>query len=142
MKWSALPMILVVTAACAAPVQQVPVVPPPTPTPVPAAAAAADFDPVGVYDFTTEVQGTTVPGVLTIRRGDQGLAGTLATDVTGELPLQQITIEGRRGEMRASTQEGGMIMRIEFVEDRIRGGWELPSGMSGSVTGQRRPPRQ
>jgi hypothetical protein len=140
MNWSALPTILVLTAACAAPVQQVPVVAPPTPTPVPAAAAA--FDPVGVYDFTTEVQGTTVPGVLTIRRGEQGLAGTLATDLTGELPLQQITIEGRRGEMRASTQEGGMIMRIEFVEDRIRGGWELDSGMSGSVTGQRRPPRQ
>jgi hypothetical protein len=141
MNWSALPMILVVSAACAAPVQQVPVVPPPAPTPVP--AAAAEFDPVGVYDFTTEVQGTTVPGVLTIRRGDQGLAGTLSTDLTGELPLQQVAIEGRRGEMRASTQEGGMIMRIEFVDDgRIRGGWELVSGMSGSVIGQRRPPRQ
>jgi hypothetical protein len=110
-------------AACAAPMQQ----------------AAPVFDPVGVYDFTTEVQGNTVRGVLTLRRSDQGLTGTISTDMTGEIRLTHVAIEGRRGEMRAATDEGDMIMQIEFAEDyRIIGGWQLTSGLSGSVAGQRR----
>jgi hypothetical protein len=114
---------LVALAACAAPMQQ----------------AAPVFDPVGVYDFTTEVQGTIVRGVLTLRRTDQGLTGTIATEMTGEMRLTHVAIEGRRGEMRAATDQGDMVMQIEFGEDhRIIGGWQLSSGLSGSVAGQRR----
>lgn len=128
-------VMLTLLAACAAPVQQVPVVPGPEPQ-----QAAPAFDPVGVYDFTTDVQGTSIRGVLTIRRVEDGLAGTIATDVTGEIPLQQVTVEGRRAELRASTGEGHMLMRVDFLEEgRLSGGWELSSGLSGAVTGRRRP---
>lgn len=113
-----------------------------TRTPVPAQPAQVAFDPVGTYDFTTDVQGTSIRGVLTIRRNDQGsLVGALATDVTGEVPLQTITLEGRRAEARSNLPDGQLVMRMEFHEDdRLTGGWELSTGMSGSVAGQRRRP--
>jgi curli biogenesis system outer membrane secretion channel CsgG len=83
----ATPLLVAFCAACATPVQQVPVEAP-TPTP-PATAQQAPtqpvLDPVGVYDFSTDVQGTAVTGVLTIRRADDGrLAGAVSTDMTGK----------------------------------------------------------
>ncbi|HSJ25693.1 MAG TPA: hypothetical protein VK929_13545 [Longimicrobiales bacterium] len=118
------------TTACAAPAQQA------EPAPQPAQQA---FDPSGTYDFTTDVQGTAVRGIMVIRRGDQGYTGSLTTDVTGELPFNRILFEGRRGELRAATPQGDMVMRIEFLdEDRFQGGWEVAGGMSGGATGTRR----
>jgi hypothetical protein len=120
-------------AACAAPVEQVSV------TPVPQPQAQTAFDPVGTYDFTTEFQGASIRGVLYIRRGEQGLTGTMATELTGDLPLSRVAFEGRRGEFRASTDQGELIMRMDFQDDdRFTGGWELSAGLSGGVSGQRR----
>jgi hypothetical protein len=112
----------------------------------PVAAPAAEqqqpdpFDPVGIYDFTTEVQGTPVTGALTLRRNEEGrLIGQITTDMTGEMPLHSITLEGRRAIMRATTPDGELYMQIDFLEDdRITGGWELSTGMAGSMSGQRR----
>jgi hypothetical protein len=117
--------MILALSACAAPMQQVE-------TPA--------FDPVGSYDFTTQIQGSTVRGVLTLRRSEHGLTGSISTDVTGELLLTHVALEGRRAELRAATDEGGMVMHLEFGEDNtIVGGWQVDSGLSGSVTGQRRP---
>jgi hypothetical protein len=78
--------------------------------------------------------------VLTIRRADDGrLAGAITTDMTGEMLLQSVTVEGRRALLRSSTPDGELFMQVDFLEDnRITGGWELSSGMSGAITGQRR----
>jgi hypothetical protein len=116
--------MILALGACAAPMQQ---------------TQAPAFDPAGSYDFTTQIQGSTVRGVLTLRRTDQGLTGSIVTDVTGELLLTHVALEGRRAELRAATDEGGMIMHIDFAEDNtIVGGWQVDSGLSGSLTGQRR----
>jgi hypothetical protein len=133
MRTLAIPSLVLALAACAA--QQ----PVPSPEPAPQAAQPAEFDPVGTYDFTTDVEGTSVRGVLSIRRGEQGLSATISTDVTGEIAIQRVTMEGRRAELRGSTMEGDLLMRIEFIEDRLTGGWELSSGLSGSLVGTRRP---
>jgi hypothetical protein len=109
-------------------------------SPAPVQPAQVAFDPAGTWDFTTDVQGSSVRGVMVIRRNDQGaLVGSITTDVTGEIPLQQITLEGRRAEARSTLPDGTLVMRMEFLEDdRLTGGWELSTGMSGAVTGQRR----
>jgi hypothetical protein len=123
-------VLAAVAAACAAPVQRVEVQPAQTP---------AAFDPVGVYDMVTAFQGTSIPGVLVIQRRDAGLGGSLTTELSGELPLSRVAFEGRRGELRAPTPQGDMIMRIEFIDDdRFQGGWELVGTASGGVSGQRR----
>jgi hypothetical protein len=120
-------------AACAAPVQQVPV------TAAPQQQAQPAFDPVGTFDFTTTVDGTSVRGVITIRRGEQGLTGSLATELTGDLPFSRVAFDGRRGELRAPTEQGDLIMRIEFQDnDRFTGGWELAGGLAGAASGTRR----
>jgi hypothetical protein len=131
-------LVLLVVAGCSTPVQQAPV----QATPEPAAPAQQAFDPVGVYDFRTDVDGMAILGTLALRRDEQGqLQGTLSTDVTGGLALTSVTVEGRRALLRAPTPEGELYMQIDFAaDDRITGGWELSTGPSGTVTGQRRRP--
>jgi hypothetical protein len=103
------------------------------------AAVAPAFDPIGVYDFSTQADGETINGTITIRRGDDGaLSAIISTPVTGSLAIQSVTLEGRRMDMRSNIEGDALIMMLDFVEDRITGGWELGSGMSGVVTGRRR----
>lgn len=126
-------MVLALTglaAACAAPAQQVPV----------AAAPAAEFDPVGVYDFTTQVDGSTLAGVLTFRRDAEGrLTALVSTPVTGDLPITDVTQTGRDLALRANLDGQSMIMTINVSEAGVLiGGWELSSGISGGVSGKLR----
>jgi len=124
----------VVLAACAAPAQQAAVQ-------EPAPQAQPALEPVGSYTVAMEFQGTPIPGVLHIRRGEQGgLTGSMVTELGGELPLTRVAFEGRRAEIRAATPQGDLIMRLEFIDnDRFQGGWELAGGIAGSASGQRRP---
>lgn len=107
--------------------------------PAPAPAVVA-FDPVGVYDFSTTVEGQAVSGVVTIRRGDQGLTGVMTTPLTGELPLSRIAVDGRRVTFSTATGEGAISMQMTVGEDdRITGSWSANGGaMTGTVTGRRR----
>lgn len=117
--------------SCAAPAEQVAVQAPPP---------AAAFDPVGVYDFTTQVDGSSVTGVLTIRRNTEGrLTATLSTPVTGDLPISNVTQDGRNLEMRTNIEGDSMLMRVNVnAEGVLTGGWELSSGMRGGVSGRLR----
>jgi hypothetical protein len=130
MRWPVTVLALAAVACAApaarqAPVQQV--------QPQPA------FDPAGTYDFTAEFQGQTVPGTLHLRRSEQGLAGSLVTGMSGELPFSSIAMDGRRAELRAATPQGDLIMRLEWVDDDvIRVGWELAGVAAGSASGRRR----
>jgi hypothetical protein len=119
----ALMALAVFTAACAT---AQPAPPPP-------------FDPVGVYDFSTSVDGTTVPGTITFRRSAEGtLTAVLSTAVTGEIQIRTVTLDDRRMELRSNIEGETLLMRLDFLEDgRITGGWEIGSG-SGAVTGVRR----
>lgn len=121
----------VFTIGCAAPAQQVEV------QTLPAAAA---FDPVGVYDFTTTVEGNSIAGVLTIRRTTEGrLAATMSTPITGDIPISNVTQDGRNLEMRTNIEGDSMVMRMSInAEGILTGGWELSSGMSGGVSGRLR----
>jgi hypothetical protein len=133
--------VATMVSACAAPAQQAAVQPPqPAVTQPPAQQPAQPaWDPAGIYDFTTEVQGMAIRGVLTLRRGEQGLTGTVSTEVGGELPLSRVVMDGRRAEIRAATPQGDMVMRVEWVEDdRMAGGWDLGGMVSGTMAGQRR----
>jgi hypothetical protein len=124
---SMLALALTMTA-CAAPTQQAAVAPP-----------EPAFDPVGVYDFTTQAEGDVINGTITIRRDEEGrLTALISTPVTGSLSVQNATLEGRRMDMRSSVDGQPLLMRIDFVDDRITGGWELGTGMSGSLTGRKR----
>jgi hypothetical protein len=119
--------------ACAAPVQEAPVRQAP--------AQQAAFDPAGIYDFTTDVQGTQVGGTLTLSRtADGGYTGLIWSDMTGDLPVQEVLLEEQRARLRAPTPEGDLLLNVEFLEDRVAGNWELSTGLAGAVSGRRRSP--
>lgn len=117
---------MVVVSACAAPMAQ------PAPAPPP-------FDPVGVYDFTTQVDGSAVRGTLDLRRNAQGvLSAQITTDVTGTMTASAVLTD-RKVEMRAATEQGDLTMQFTVAEDdTIAGSWSLATGMSGTLTGARR----
>ena len=118
---------MVVVSACAAPMAQ------PEPAPPPA------FDPVGVYDFTTQVEGSAVRGTLDLRRNAQGvLSAQITTDVTGTMTASAVLTD-RKVEMRAATEQGDLTMQFTVAaDDTIAGSWSLATGMSGTLTGARR----
>jgi hypothetical protein len=108
-------------AGCSAAVQQAPV-----------------FDPVGVYDFTTDVQGTPVSGTITLRRTDTGYSGTVSSDMTGDMPASA-TVTGRRAELRANTEQGPLTLSFDVAEDdTIAGSWQIAGGPTGTFAGRRR----
>jgi hypothetical protein len=128
-----IPCLAALALACAAPVQEAPVREAP--------AQQATFDPAGIYDFTTDVQGTQVGGTLTLSRtADGGYTGLIWSDMTGDLPVQDVILEGRRARILAPTPEGDLLMIVEFLEDRMAGNWELSTGLAGAVSGRKRSP--
>lgn len=118
--------------ACSTPARQAPVEEP----------APTVTDPVGVYDFTTQIEGTAVAGVLTIRRNqDGGLSATVSTPVTGDLPINSVTQTANTLQMRANMGGDALLLTVTIGETGVlTGGWTVSSGASGGVTGTRRVP--
>lgn len=98
------------------------------------------FDPVGTYDFTTDFQGTSVSGTITLRRNADGtLGGTISSQAGGDVAIGSVTENGRRLDLRTAVQNQELVMSIEFSDnDRFTGGWSIGQMASGTVSGARR----
>jgi hypothetical protein len=108
-----------------------------TPAPAPPPAAPA-FDPVGAFDFATSVEGQTIAGVIRISRTDSGgLTGSVFTEVTGELPLPTVAVEGTTVRLSGNTPDGPVQMNLQFNGPEFSGNWTL-GGMAGAMNGRRR----
>jgi hypothetical protein len=80
-------------------------------------------------------------GTLVLRDTPQGLAGSFSTPLSGELPFDGISVEGRTMRLRAVMPDGDLQMSLAFDENyRITGQWSLSMGVSGPISGARRPP--
>jgi len=126
--------------ACSTPVQQTPA-PQPVPQPVaaPAAPVRSGLDPLGVYDFSTDIQGSQVKGVITISRNAQGaFTGTITTDMTEPMPVTRVTVDGQKLEVRSATADGELVINAEFTADKFTGKWDLAGTMNGVMTGTKR----
>jgi len=134
------PLLALVFAACGSSTPE----PVSTPAAVPQAAtptppAARPFDLVGTYDFTTEVQGQTVSGVMNFVKTDNVLGGKISTDMTGEFPVKSITLEGRKATVSADLPDGPLTFVLVFQDnDRFTGNWTLGDAMSGALAGKRK----
>lgn len=101
-------------------------------------AAPAAVDPVGIFDFTTTVEGMAVTGTLTIRRGAAGaFEGSIATNITETIPVRTVTVTGQRMNVIADTPDGPITMVLEFTGNDFSGTWE-GTGMAGTHSGKRR----
>lgn len=99
--------------------------------------APAALDPVGVYDFTTTVDGTVVSGTITITQGTSGYGGSLETNATETIPVRSVTVEGRKLTVLANSPDGPVTFIMTLDGDEFAGTWSY-AGMSGSHTGKRR----
>jgi type 1 fimbria pilin len=99
--------------------------------------APAALDPVGVYDFTTTVDGTVVSGTVTITQGTSGYGGSLATDATETIPVRSVAVEGQKLTVLADSPDGPVTFVMTLNGDEFAGTWSY-AGMSGAHTGKRR----
>lgn len=128
-------------AACASSPQAAPAS---TPAPQPAAAAApaapaptAAASAAGVYDFTTNVQGMAVTGVVTVTMANGRAGGTIATSATPEIPIRSVTVEGQKVTVGADSPDGEVTLEFTMAGQEFTGTWWY-AGQSGSMTGRKR----
>lgn len=130
-------------AACASnPPAQTPAPPPPALTPAqqPAQpATSAALDPLGIFDFTTAVEGMSVAGTITITKPatGTGYTGTITTNVTEPIGISRVVVEGQKLIVTAQTPDGDLTFTMEFKGNDFTGTWAMP-GMSGTHAGVRR----
>ena len=113
----------------------------PAPTTPPAApAAAAPVDPIGNFDFATNVEGMgPVTGTITVAKAESGTGytGSLATTATETVPVRDVKVEGQKMTVTAETPDGPVVFILEFKGDDFTGTWSY-AGMTGNHTGKRR----
>ena len=97
----------------------------------------AALDPVGMYDFSTSLDGTPVTGTITITKTTSGYGGSIATSVTETIAVRSVTVEGQKLTVLADAPDGAVTFVIELNGDEFAGIWTY-AGMSGTHTGTRR----
>lgn len=96
----------------------------------------AVMDMAGSYTFTTTVQGMGVNGQMRITGTPGSYKGAAYTDVTGEIPISSVEVEGSRATIVAETPDGPVEIRMVFAGDTFTGSWAL-GGDGGSIQGRR-----
>ncbi len=103
----------------------------PEPAPPPA------LDPVGVYDFTTSFQGQALGGSFTVTGTEGNYGGSMITDLTPEVPIVSVVVDGMTMTLVAETPDGDAIFVMNFDGANFSGNWEY--GMdSGTLQGSKR----
>ncbi|HIF56632.1 MAG TPA: hypothetical protein EYQ39_05215 [Gemmatimonadetes bacterium] len=102
---------------------------------------AQDVDPVGVYGITINAdfdgQVMQLFGTLTIEDSDNGLTGSVDTDM-GITSLSNIVVEG--SEMKFNVDAEGMLVafEVEFEDDGFSGDFDLAGLGGGTISGTKR----
>ena len=109
------------------------------PAPAPAMTATtrpAALNPVGAYEFATELNGSPMKGSLTIGGSPGAYTGKLTSDVMPELPITSVSVDGQMVKLLADTPNGTVTINLTFTGDTFAGNWEL-GGQGGNLTGKR-----
>jgi hypothetical protein len=105
------------------------------------ALEAQNVDPVGVYGITINAdfdgQVMQLFGTLTIENSDNGLRGSVDTDM-GITSLSGIVVEG--SEMKFNVDAEGMLVAFEvnFEHDGFSGEFDLDGLGGGTISGTKR----
>jgi hypothetical protein len=138
----ALALATVVLGACASGMPSATPAPSPAPasSSAPQAAAAparpAALNPVGTFEFATEVNGSPMKGVLNVAGMSGSYTGSMKSDITPELPLTSVAVSGQTMKVVLDTPNGAATINLTFTGDTFTGTWEL-GGAGGPLTGKR-----
>jgi hypothetical protein len=105
---------------------------PPPPAPEPEV-----LDPVGVYDWSTSVEGQTVTGSMTISGSPGAYTGSMTSDMLGALPVRNIEVDGMDLSFLMDMPDATVAFLLTFEGDTFSGEWDA-EGMVGFVTGTKR----
>jgi hypothetical protein len=101
-----------------------------------APAKSAAVNPVGTFEFNTEVNGSPMKGNIRIAGTPGNYSGSMTSDITPELPITSIAVDGQTMKLAMDTPNGAATINIAFTGDTFTGNWEL-GGASGPLTGKR-----
>lgn len=118
---------MLVLAACASASSSAPAAP----------AVPPPVDPVGYFEFATDVEGQLVTGSIEIRQAQNGgYAGVLSTTATEPVPVASVSVDGQQLTVVSSTPDGPATLVLTFTGDTFTGSWTY-AGMSGTMAGKR-----
>ncbi|MFN2400213.1 MAG: hypothetical protein ABR543_16485 [Gemmatimonadaceae bacterium] len=134
MKRTSLLMACMLVAACAQSPQQVE-----TPSPAPAVtpAAVTAIDPVGVYDFTTMVDGQELSATMYITGSPGAYAGRIETPDQPHIELTSVTVSGNTMTVLGQGGENRLISTWVLQGDVLSGTWTF-GDLSGEARGKKR----
>ena len=108
----------------------------PAPAVVTAPGRPAAVNPVGSFEFTTEVNGSPMKGSLRIAGAPGAYSGTMTSDITPELPITSLSVDGQKMKIVMDTPNGAATINLLFMGDNFSGNWEL-GGAGGPLVGKR-----
>ncbi|MBI3790079.1 MAG: hypothetical protein HY275_04280 [Gemmatimonadetes bacterium] len=110
----------------------------PAPAPVASAPAPAKtaMNPVGSYEFNTEINGSPMKGQVMITGAPGAWTGKMTSDITPELPLTSVVVDGQTMKLVLDTPNGAATINMTFTGAAFTGTWEL-GGAGGALTGKR-----
>ncbi|HEY0021277.1 MAG TPA: hypothetical protein VGB24_00145 [Longimicrobium sp.] len=101
-----------------------------------ATTPSAALNPVGAYEFATQVGGQDVTGTMEITGTPGAYTGRLVTNHFPEFPVRSASAAGQEMTVVAETPNGNVTFRLTFTGNAFTGGW-TQGGDSGAITGRR-----
>ena len=99
-------------------------------------AKPAPVNPVGTFEFSTEVNGSPMKGTFSVAGSPGVYTGKMVSDVLPEMPITSVTVDGQTIKLVADTPNGAVVVNLAFNGVMFTGNWEL-GGQSGAMTGKR-----
>jgi hypothetical protein len=107
---------------------------PPPPAPEP---EVQTLDAIGVYDFSTSVEGQTVTGTFTISGEPGAYTGSMSSSMFGTMPLRDIAVDGMDLSFLVDLPDATVAIFLTFEADSYTGEWDA-EGMTGFISGSKR----
>ena len=106
-------------------------------------AASDDMDPLGIYDFTTMVQGEQVTGSFRIERTEGEYRGSVMAAGLPAMSILAVAVDGQWLTIRSNTGANPIELELAFVGNMFTGEWKTRSAAgtvedSGTISGRRR----
>lgn len=133
MKRTSFLMACMLVAGCAQSPQQVE-----TPSPAPSASAPVTaLDPVGVYDFTTQIDGQEISATMYITGSPGAYTGRITTPDQPDLDITSVTVAGYTMTILGGGAEARLISTWVLQGDTLSGTWSY-GDRSGEARGKKR----
>ncbi len=94
------------------------------------------LDPVGTYDFMTDVEGQTITGTMTITGSPGAYSGSITSDM-GAISLRNIVIDGMDLTFVGDSPDFTVAFALTFSGDSFTGEWDA-GGLVGFISGSKR----